>query len=70
MDKQSQSPLSDSLSPADVQHLISALTEQPASQSFHPLLEGCIRVLAAHGVDVDRIQIPMTNPFGFRHPTL
>ena len=70
MDEPSQSPLLDALSPSDVQHLNQALTEQSASQSFHSLLEGCIRVLADHGVDVDRLQIPMTNPFGFRHPTL
>ena len=55
---------------ADTSRLIQALEESSKQMDFRPLLEGFRSVFCAHGIDADRIQIPMIKPLGFRHPTI
>ena len=55
---------------ADSTRLIQALEEGAKKLDFRPLLEGFRSVFCAHGIDADRIQIPMIKPLGFRHPTI
>ncbi|MEC8193070.1 MAG: hypothetical protein VX127_10065, partial [Myxococcota bacterium] len=55
---------------ADSPRLIQALEEGAKKLDFRPLLEGFRAVFCAHGIDADRIQIPMIKPLGFRHPTI
>ena len=50
--------------------LLDALGQAADRSSFLPLLDGIRAVLAAVGVQADRIQLPMTRYSGFRHPTL
>jgi adenylate cyclase len=50
--------------------LLDALGSAADQASFLPLLDGIRAVLAAVGVQADRIQLPMTRYSGFRHPTL
>lgn len=50
--------------------LLDALGQAANRTSFLPLLDGIRAVLAAAGVQADRIQLPMTRYSGFRHPTL
>ena len=54
----------------DVDLLLESLNIQSSKMDFRPILNGCRRVFLEHGIDADRIQIPMTKVFGFRHPTL
>ena len=54
----------------DVDLLLESLNIQASKMDFRPILNGCRRVFLEHGIDADRIQIPMTKVFGFRHPTL
>jgi adenylate cyclase len=37
--------------------------------NFESVVDGIRQVLVAHGIVPDRLQIPMTKPTGFRHPT-
>ncbi|MEC8424863.1 MAG: hypothetical protein VX000_13860, partial [Myxococcota bacterium] len=57
------------MEPDDVQLRVDSLDAQSRQRNFRPLLEGVRKVLASHGVHPDRIQIPMTQPCGFRHTT-
>ena len=58
------------LRPNDVDLLLESLSTQASKMDFRPILTGFRKVLMEHGIDPGRIQIPMTKPLGFRHPTL
>lgn len=49
---------------------LEGVTKAEAYQSFEPLLEALYKVLTAQGIQVDRLQLPLSFFTGFRHPTL
>lgn len=51
------------------QTLSRALGDAAQERSFVPLLDGLKHALMAAGVQVDRLQLPMSRVLGFRHPT-
>ena len=51
-------------------HIIAALDASAKEKDFGPLLDGVRAVLNDNDIDFHRIQLPMTKPLGFRHPTL
>ena len=55
---------------ADVDRVVAGLDASASQMDFRPVLDAVRSVLCAHGVDADRVQIPMTKVLGFRHPTL
>ena len=52
------------------EHMIDILDACSRTMSFEPLLGGIRLLLEENGIPFDRIQLPMTKPLGFRHPTL
>ena len=50
--------------------LSGALGAAATARRFAPLLDGIRSVLASLDVQVDRLQLPLSRRFGFRHPTL
>ena len=49
---------------------LEGVVKAEACQSFEPLLEALYKVLTAQGIQVDRLQLPLSFHTGFRHPTL
>ena len=56
---------------SEIGHLLRGLDESVAgTMSFQPVLSSIRQVLVERGIDADRVQLPMTQILGFRHPTL
>ena len=53
-----------------VNEMVHALDVCSKNMTFEPLVEGVRAVLAKEGIEFERLQLPMTQPLGFRHPTL
>lgn len=56
---------------AEIAHILSrALGTAAEPPSFLPLIDGIRDALRAAGMQVDRVQLPLSRIMGFRHPTL
>ena len=52
-----------------ISEMSKALDKASAQMDFEPLVEGVRAILNRSGIEFDRLQLPMTKPLGFRHPT-
>ncbi len=52
----------------DAEQLLEALWKTERSDDFKPILQGIREVLMLHGIEADRVQIPVIQPLGFRDP--
>ncbi len=53
---------------SEINGLLKALESAEAADGFQPILVGLREIFYRYGINADRLQVPMTQPLGFRDP--